>query len=107
MSIDQAKVVDVISADPVSGAVTLTVTDHLEWGNGEHLLLVQEKLNSYLAFVESGEVFESYPNAVGKLIKFDVVCRFQPDEEAIRFFALCGAAVKNAGFDFGYRVYKI
>ena len=107
MSIEQANVIDFMSIDPVSGSVILTATDHLEWGSGEHLLQVQEKLNSYLAFVESGEIFESYPAAKGKPIKLDVVCQFEPNEEAIRFFSLCGEVIKNAGFDFGYRVEKI
>jgi hypothetical protein len=107
MSIEQANVIDFMSTDRVSGYITLTATDHLEWGSREHLLLVQEKLNSYLAFVESGEIFASYPTAKGKPIKFDIVCQFEPDEEAIRFFSLCGEAIKTAGFDFGYRIQKI
>jgi hypothetical protein len=29
----------------------------------EHLLILQDKLNSYLRFIETGEIFESYPAA--------------------------------------------
>lgn len=107
MSIAEAQVIDIISTDPESGCVTLTATDHFGWGNGEHLMMLQNKLNSYLAFVESGEVFDSYPNAKGKQIKLEVVCQHEPDAEAIKFFALCGEAIENAGFGFSYRVHKI
>lgn len=107
MSIEQANVIDFMSTDPVSGSVTLTATDHLEWGSREHLLLIQEKLNSYLAFVESGEILESYPAAEGRLIRIFVICQFEPDEEGARFLSLCGEVIKNAGLDFGCRVKNI
>lgn len=47
MSIDQSETVDIISQAP-DGTVVLTISDHLEWdAENEHLLLLQEKLNSY------------------------------------------------------------
>lgn len=63
MSVENPNVIDIIHTDKDGGHVTLTVTDHLEWGDGEHLLKLQDKLNKYLAFVESGEIFEKYPGA--------------------------------------------
>lgn len=107
MSVEQANVIDTIGIDPVTGSVTMTATDHLEWESDEHLLLLQNKLNAYLAFVESGEIFETYPAAVGKSVKFDVVCKFPPDDKALQFFALCSEVVRSAGFEFGYRVREI
>lgn len=72
MSITETKVVDIIAVpewEPEN--VILVITDHLEWGDkaqqGEHLLLLQEKINSYVAFIESGELLESYPPAKDKL----------------------------------------
>ncbi|MBY8936032.1 DUF6572 domain-containing protein [Pseudomonas fluorescens] len=71
MSITETKVVDIIAVpewEPDN--VVLVITDHLEWGDkaqqGEHLLLLQEKINTYIAFIESGELLESYPPAEGK-----------------------------------------
>lgn len=52
-------------------------------------MLLQNKLNSYLAFVESGEIFDSYPNANGKQIKLDVLCQHEPDAEEWNFFSRC------------------
>lgn len=65
MSVDQINVVDFIGVDNSTGHVVLTITDHIEWidGDSEHLLLLQEKLNTYLSFVESGEILETYPDA--------------------------------------------
>lgn len=50
--------------------LVLVITDHLEWGGkaeqGEHLLLLQEKINTYIAFIESGEIYTEIPGALGK-----------------------------------------
>ncbi|WP_367171653.1 DUF6572 domain-containing protein [Zoogloea sp.] len=69
--------------------------------------MIQEKLNSYLAFVETGEILESYPAAEGRSIKLVVICQFEPDEEGARFLSLRREVIKNAGLDFGYRVENI
>ena len=107
MSIEDAQVIDIISSDPDGNSVTLTATDHLEWGSREHLMLIQDKLNAYLAFIESGEIFTAYPKASGKELKLEVVCKYEPDMEGKKFFALCTEAISNAGFSFAYRVHKI
>ena len=64
MSIEQTDLIDIISIDRLTGETILTISDHLDWSDSEaHLLLLQNKLNRYLAFVESGEIFRSYPKA--------------------------------------------
>ena len=107
MSIEDTQVIDIISSAPDGSSATLTATDHLEWGSREHLMMIQEKLNSYLAFIESGEIFNSYPQAKGKDLILEVVCKYEPDEEGKKFLALCGEAISNAGFSFGHRVHEI
>ncbi|MBK7685679.1 MAG: hypothetical protein IPJ25_06405 [Rhodocyclaceae bacterium] len=107
MSIEDAQVIDIISSAPDGSFTTLTATDHLDWGSREHLMMLQEKLNAYLAFIESGEIFDSYPKAKGTKLKLEVVCKYEPDEEGSKFLALCGDAILNAGFSFGYRVDEI
>jgi hypothetical protein len=71
ISITETKVVDIIAVPECEpDNVVLVITDHLEWGakaqQGEHLLLLQEKINTYIAFIESGELLQSYPPAKGK-----------------------------------------
>lgn len=63
MSIEDQGSVDAIGIDQ-EGVVVRTLSDHLEWDDG-HLFLLQEKINTYLAFLESGEVFETYPDSKG------------------------------------------
>ena len=105
MSVDNSSVVDAIGTEKDGSIVTLTVTDHLEWGNDEHLYKLQEKLNTYLAFIESGEILETYPEAKGKNIKISVACKYKPDEQGETFFNKCSKLIENAGFIFSYEVY--
>ena len=60
MSIDQNRVVDFIGMDLIKNEIILTISDHLEWGVTDHLVKLQEKLNNYLSFIESGELYEAY-----------------------------------------------
>lgn len=50
MSVDQTEVVDFVHLDPTFDEVLLSISDQLgrDEDEGEHLLLLQEKLNTYL-----------------------------------------------------------
>jgi hypothetical protein len=65
MTIEQADVIDIATIDHASGDLWLTISDHLPWGEieGEHLVLLQNKLNAYLGAIESGEIFSKVPGA--------------------------------------------
>jgi hypothetical protein len=84
MSVEQPSGVDAIGINTDSGMLHLTLSDHLPWDTG-HLLALQEKLNSYLAFLESGEIYSVYPQAKGREFAIDVVSRYRPDETALNF----------------------
>src|ERR1022692_1380713 len=86
MSIDQPDVVDIVSVDRMTGQVVLTISDHLDWSDSTaHQLLLQSKLNRYLAFVERGEILQSCPNAKDRLGALRVVFRFQPNKAGRAF----------------------
>ena len=99
MSIEQTDVVDIISTERMTGNVVLTISDHLDWSDSTaHQLLLQSKLNRYLAFVESGEILESYPNAKDRPIAFSVIFKFPPDEGGRAFLAKVRPIIESAGF---------
>ena len=68
MAVDNPNVVDGVAIDKDRNALCLLLTDHLAWEGKdaldeyEHLKLLQEKLNAYISFLESGQYKESYPN---------------------------------------------
>ncbi len=102
MSIEDLQVVDFIGTAS-DEAVVLTISDHLEWDK-EHHLKLQEKLNTYLSFIESGEIYESYPAAMGKLLKISLQCKHEPNPDSVSFLSQCSEIIKQAGFDFDYQV---
>lgn len=105
MTIEQPKVIDFISINASTGEVVLSISDHLAWdGVGDHLLLLQEKINNYLAFVESGEILQSYPKAKGRPVLIDVVCEHPLNDDAIEFFGKATSIVRDAGFRLTYRI---
>lgn len=104
MTIEQIAVVDFISIAEELNEVVLSISDHLEWeGNDEHLLLFQEKLNKYLAFIESGEILESYPKAKGKNVVITLVCKFPLSEKARKVFDCAVSIVDDAGFQLKFQ----
>jgi hypothetical protein len=87
MAIDQTDVIDFIGIDPKTDAAILYISDHLEWteddqSNKLHMFLLQEKINAYLRFIESGEIYQSYPKASGREIMIKVLMKYQLSQEA-------------------------
>jgi hypothetical protein len=99
MSVDQTDTIDFASVDKASGDLWLTISDHLPWdeNEGNHLLLLQNKLNAYLRFIESGEVLKKMPAAEGRSIVINLVGKFPLSQNAETFFAKARAAIERTG----------
>lgn len=72
MTIENSRVIDLLSIDKERNKVVLSIVDHLEWDQNDdnHLWLLQEKINAYIEVIESGEMVETYPEtgSMGKVI---------------------------------------
>ncbi|MBI3234223.1 MAG: hypothetical protein HYZ42_09310 [Bacteroidetes bacterium] len=103
MSVDQKDVIDFISTSP-NGKVVLRISDHLFWDEkNEHLLVLQDKINSYLRFIESGEIFESYPAANTSSLLIEVCLKYEPNETGLSFLNKCQEIILNTGIGFQWR----
>jgi len=103
MSVDQKYIVDLISTTP-DEKVMLTISDHLPWDEeNEHLLVLQDKLNSYLTFIESGEIFESYPIAKNKSFIIEVTMKYAPNEVAVVFLNRSKELIEKTGVQLRWR----
>jgi hypothetical protein len=100
MSIEQTNIVDFLSIDKASGDVFLTISDHLAWdeNEGTHLELLQDKLNAYLRFIESGELVRECPQVVGRSIVINLVSKFPLSRTAKTFIGKASEAIRDAGF---------
>ena len=89
MTIEQIGVIDVISINDEEDSITLHIADHLEWDDkNEKLLLLQEKINSYLAFIEGGEIAENYQGKVFSQVIISVASKFSPSKEGLKFLKI-------------------
>lgn len=106
MSIEQTGTIDFVNIDRKLGDVWLTISDHLPWdhGEGEHLLLLQNKLNAYLRFIESGEMFKEIPETKGRKVLINLVGQFPLSEKANLFFEKASAAIYGAGFKLQFKL---
>ena len=104
MAIDNPNVVDAIGIDHRTGEAVLTISDHLEWDDSnQHLLILQEKINHYIGFIEAGELLESYPMAADRPIRVDIVCKNPPNQVGERFLFLANETFEKAGWTLSWR----
>jgi len=75
MSLDNIEVVD--GTENGTDVVVLGIRDWWDWeAPQQHLLALKDKLNACFGFVESGQIYEAYPEATGKSLRIDIVGRY-------------------------------
>lgn len=105
MSIDQLDKIDIISTDK-QGETVLYIADHFEWMEEEkHLLLLQDKINAYLQFIESGQIFEEYQAASTK-ISIAVVFQNDPPKTALPYLSRFKEIINELNFSFSWRTHN-
>ncbi len=90
MGLEDPNKLDAIGTDKLTGELVLTIVDSWEWESEQqalyrHLMALREKFNAYLAFIQSGQLREMYPNSTGQRIRIDLLTRFALPEIAKRF----------------------
>ena len=98
MSLDRPNTVDAIGIEKDTGIAILTIVDSWDWKHEErHLLALQEKLNTYFDFIESGEIYETYPDAAGRKVIIDVIGRFPVPKTGLNFLEKANEACTDLG----------
>ena len=86
MGLENVSMVDAVGIEPASDCVVLSIIDSWDWSDERgHLLALQNKLNSYLGFIESGQMNEAYPTADGKSLRIDLISRYPLPTIALNF----------------------
>ena len=107
MALEQPDIVDAVGIEKGSDFVALTIADSWDWQDEQkHLLALQEKLNAYFRFVESGQIWESYPEAAGRQIVIDVIGRFPLPQIGIDFLKRASDACADLDVRIRYRHYS-
>jgi hypothetical protein len=104
MSVVETDNIDAIGVDNDMKRVFLSIIDPLVWdGENVHLFTLQEKINTYLFFIESGELLKAFPDTKDFDICIDLVLMHVPSDDAIAFFDKTIQILldKNIVFTFG------
>lgn len=107
MSVTDAKTIDMWGIPKWDNTkIILGIADHLEWGDtaqqGEHLLVLQEKINNYIAFIESGEIYTEIPGALGKSPVIRVHGKYELPEQGELFIDRVAQTLKGVGIGFEF-----
>jgi hypothetical protein len=62
------------------------------------LLILQNKINAYVGAIETGDLYEQYPDAKNRNIVILVIAKYKTNEEGERLFDLIQMALKEAGY---------
>lgn len=66
MAVDDLNVIDMVGTT-TENIITLIISDHLGWTNiEEHLFLLQSKLNAYIQYIESGDLYQNFSSGKDK-----------------------------------------
>lgn len=107
MSIAETEKIDIIATRPDSPVVKLVITDHLGWENFEtHARLLQDKVNTYLEFVESGQLAQTQTPRIPDAPDVHIVLAIQHPAtmEAEEFFIRVREFLAGAGMKFDVEV---
>jgi len=89
MAIDNSNVIDFIGIDEKNNEVILTISDHLDWQlKIDHLLKLQAKINAYVDFIESGEIYEKYAKAIDREVVIEIHGKYElpMDSDVSKFY---------------------
>jgi hypothetical protein len=77
MALEEPNKVDAIGIENDTGSIVLTIADAWDWQDEQkHLRALQAKLNAYINFVESGQIWEAYPDSKERQLVIDIIARF-------------------------------
>jgi hypothetical protein len=103
MTVENSSVIDGMGSDPATGRVTLMISDHLDWEDEKaHLYVLQQKLNSYLDFVQSGQVYETHPEGRQAGVRIQVFAKYLAPPSAGWFFQRATEVAQVNGVEFEY-----
>ena len=105
MAVTDPNSIDLVRIERSSGKVLLIISDHLPWDDVDsHLQSLQDKINSYFTFIESGELTERFPIATDRRPVIVVALKHDLPDSAEYFFVAVEETATTAGVEFRTRL---
>ena len=98
--VENAKVVDLISVDPATDRVVLTMIERRPWGaSPQQFQQIEEKINRYMGYALDGFLAEHYPHYEGKRVQLRLECAEEPHGDAVLFVKAATRAAEDHGLE--------
>lgn len=87
MAIDNLQIIDMIAeSKKKKNELVLGITDHLNWEDEHgHLMLLQEKINTYLMYIETKQYKEVYPGRNFEIFLIHIYFAYDIPENCEKF----------------------
>jgi hypothetical protein len=108
VGVENPNAIDLAGLERDGSAIVLTIADGLGWADERgHLVALQRKLDAYLAFIESGQVFDVYPEAAGCRVVVDVVTGMPMAPAGAELLRLAAVVARELGATVTHRVIPV
>ena len=100
MGIKDINIVDSIGTSITKkNTVSLLISDNLDWENEhEHMVIMQNKINTYLNFIESSEIYSKFPKAKGKQFEILIYATHRLTPNAKEFIFKVKNVISKSGY---------
>ena len=107
MSVTEPNSIDIVVPENRDGDAELVLVDQLPWkfDEDDHLSLLQEKINTYLAFVETGQLIEEFPTARDRKIVLKIDALYAPSAAGEQLLAAARPVVGQLGIELRFDVW--
>lgn len=103
MSLRDLEQIDLLAVEKETGYVQLIIADGEKWEDEEeHVSLLIEKIYAYLGFIESGAIYEMYPDAKGRQFVIKIHGKYRCTEYGEEFLENVEGIIMKAGYGFQY-----
>lgn len=96
MSVVEINQIDGMGINKDGNGLIFMISDHLEWENeGEHLLLLQDKINAYLGYIEENEFMDIYPNSAFDYYIIEIYFKFPITDNCEKFIKVINGQLEE------------
>ena len=105
MSLEATKIIDAIGIEKDTGIVVLTIADGWDWSEEQkHIAALTATVDSYLRFIESGEILDTFPQAAARSVAISWITKFSLPPRGVGVLNKIRDVVESTGVNFRHEV---
>ena len=92
MAVDNTNVIDGMAIDKEKNVLCLLLTDHLPWNcddnsmnEYDHLILLQDKINAYISYLETKQYKNTYPETCFDMAVIEIHFKYEITQNCENF----------------------